>query len=482
MSNDKITKLNQLTISQALEGLKKKKFSAVELTKACLKKIKEIDGKVQSFITVCEKKALQQAKKADQEISNQSSVYNNKLLLGIPFAVKDNFCTKGIKTTAASKVLGNYVSQYDATVVEKLKKSGAVIIGKTNMDAWAHGSSTETSDFFTTKNPWDLKRLPGGSSGGSAAAIAGDLVIGAIGSETAGSIRQPASWCGVTGFKPTYGRVSRYGLISMASSTDSPGPITKNIEDSALVLQVLAGQDEKDATTAGLKVDNYIQKNTVGNTEKITIGIPKEYFLKKMDEEVVSRVKKEIRVFKENGFKIIEVSLMDPKYSVAVYTIAQRAEVSSNLARFDGIRYGKNRKAFGDEAKRRIMLGTYALSAGYYDEYYSKAQKVRTLIIEDFKKAFEKADLLLSPTTPVPALEVGASEKNPMFGELQDILVEASSLAGLPGVSLPCGFTKNDLPIGMQLIGPQFSEKLLFKVGSWYQKNTDWHLRKSKLA
>jgi aspartyl-tRNA(Asn)/glutamyl-tRNA(Gln) amidotransferase subunit A len=469
-------RLNQLTVIEALKGLKEKKFSALELTQACLDRIKAVDDKIKAFLTLCPQQALTQAKKADKEISQDKDIFTKKPLLGIPFAVKDNFCTKGIRTTAASKVLENYIPVYDATVVKRLKEAGAVILGKTNMDAWAHGSSTETSDFFTTHNPWDLTRLPGGSSGGNAAAVVADEVIAAIGSETAGSIRQPAAWCGITGFKPTYGRVSRYGVIAMASSTDSPGPMTKTAADAVLVLQVLAGQDEMDATTAKKKKALY--KIDKIDWKKLKIGVPKEYFLKDMDKEITKIVKEQIDLLGNKGAKIMPVSLLEPKYSVAVYTIVQRSEVSSNLARYDGLRYGHPRSAFGTEAKRRIMLGTYALSAGYYDQYYLKAQKVRTLINQDFDKVFHQVDLLAAPTTPVAALKLGAWGENPMFGEIMDILVEASSLAGLPGVSLPCGFTKNNLPVGMQLIGPQFSEELLLKVGHKYQEMTDWHRRK----
>ncbi len=472
-------KLNQLTIVEALKGLKEKKFSAVELTQACLNRIKEVDDRIKAFITVCSKEALAQAKRADKEIGQDKNIFTKKPLLGIPLAIKDNFCTQGIKTTAASKVLADYIPPFDATVVKRLKAAGAIVLGKTNMDAWAHGSSTETSDFFTTRNPWDLNRLPGGSSGGSAAAIVTNETIGAIGSETAGSIRQPAAWCGVTGFKPTYGRVSRYGVIAMASSTDSPGPITKTIKDATLVLRVVAGKDELDATTSGKKVSLYNSGKI--DLRKIKIGVPEEYFLKDMDKEIIKFVRRGIEFLKNKGAKIIPVNLLDPKYSVAVYTVVQRSEVSSNLARYDGIRYGSKRSAFGTEAKRRIMLGTYALSTGYYDQYYLKAQKVRTLINNDFDRVFSKVDLLIAPTTPVPALELGAWGKTPMFGELMDILVEASSLAGLPGVSFPCGFTKNNLPIGMQIIGPQFSEELLFRVGHYYQQITDWHKKKPKL-
>ena len=472
-------KLNQLTIIEALEGLKGKEFSCLELTRACLDRIRQVDRKVKAFVTVCTKEALAQAKKADKLIKKEARIFETKPLVGIPIAIKDNFCTKEVKTTASSKLLENYYPPYDATVVAKLKSAGAIILGKTNLDAWAHGSSTEASDFFTTKNPWDLKRLPGGSSGGSAAAVISGETIAAVGSETAGSIRLPAAWCGITGFKPTYGRISRYGLIAMASSLDSPGPMTKTIQDAALILKVLAGKDEFDATTVQKETPNFCTEKL--HIKSLKIGVPKQYFLKGMDDEVIKNVRKAINLFKVNGAKVEEVSLLDPKYSVACYTIIQRSEVSSNLGRFDGIRFGKSRNFFGDEAKRRIILGTYALSSGYYDQYYLKAQKVRTLLIKDFEKVFKDIDVLIAPATATPALELGAWKKSPMFGEMMDILMEASSLAGLTAVSIPCGFTKNNLPIGMQIIGPQFSEELLVKVGHFYQELTEYHKRKPKV-
>lgn len=466
-------KLNELTIVQVQKGLRERKFSSQELVKVCLQRIKKIDPKIKAFVTICEREALKQAKK----VKNFSP---SRPLLGIPVAVKDNFCTKEIRTTAASVVLENFLPVFDATVVLRLKEAGAIIIGKTNMDAWAHGSSTETSDFFTTHNPWNLNRLPGGSSGGSAAAIIADEATFAIGSETAGSIRQPAAWCGIVGCKPTYGRVSRFGVIAMASSLDSPGPMTKTVEDSALVLQVLAGKDELDATTSPEKVPNYLMNMKKG-TGGLKIGVPKEYFVSGMEKEVAQKVREAIEVLRKLGAKIREISLLDPKYSVAVYTILQRSEVSSNLARYDGVRYGKERTKFGEEAKRRIMLGTYTLSSGYYEAYYKKAQQVRTLICRDFEEAFEKVNLIIGPTSPSAALPIGASEESAMFGELQDILVEASTIAGLPGLNVCCGFSKDGLPIGMQIVGPQFSENLLFRVGYAYEQATEWHKMRPKL-
>jgi aspartyl-tRNA(Asn)/glutamyl-tRNA(Gln) amidotransferase subunit A len=468
-------KLNQLSLVNARKGIIQAEFSATDLLEACLRKIKETDGKIHAFLTICEKQARNQAKNADKLLSGKNKkekekIYLEKPLLGIPIAVKDNYCTKGIKTTAGSKVLENYIPQYNATVVEKIIDAGAVIIGKTNMDAWAHGSSTETSDFFTTKNPHDLSRVPGGSSGGSAAAVAADQVIAALGTETAGSIRQPASWCGVTGLKPTYGRVSRWGVIAMASSTDSPGPITKTAKDAAIILSVISGNDSRDSTS--LKKDSEIYQERIDSLDpkKITIGVPKQYFSAGIDKQVRKKVEKALDSLNKLGFIIKPVSLLDPKYSIAVYTIVQRAEVSSNLARYDGIRFGNPRNYFGKEAKRRIMLGTYVLSAGYYDQYYLKAQKVRKLIVDDFKKAFSDVDLLIAPTSPSLPLKIGESEKEAMFGELQDVLVEASSLAGLPAINTTCGWVDN-LPVGMQIIGPRLSEKLILKVANFFETN-----------
>lgn len=472
--------LNQLTIKEAQEGLQSKKFSSVELTKACLEKIKQIDPKINAFVTLTEEKALEQAKKADEIIGNQLSAISRQSLLGIPVSVKDNFCTRGITTTASSNVLKDFTPPYDATVVTKLKDAGAVILGKTNMDAWAHGSSTETSDFGTTKNPWNLNYLPGGSSGGAAASVAADEAIVAIGSETAGSIRQPASWCGVTGFKPTYGRVSRYGVIAMASSLDCPGPIGKTVEDCAIALSVLAGKDNMDATTSPKPVSNYL-KSLNAPIKGLRIGISDEY-LEGINEEVAEKVETAINLLTKMGVQIKKLKLFNPHYAISVYTIIQRSEVSSNLARYDGIRFGYGRDKFGEEAKRRIMLGTYTLSAGYYDKYYSKAQKVRTVIIEDYQKAFKEVDVLIHPTSPSASLPLGSSKNHPMFGELADILVEPSSIAGLPGINVPCGFSKDGLPIGMQIIGPQFSEELLFNVGYQYEQATEWHKIKPQIA
>lgn len=467
--------LIKLTLTKAKEKLSKKEVSSVELTKAYLDRIKQTESKINALVTVTEKTALEEAKKADQLLANGT----DKPLLGIPFVIKDNFSTKDVLTTASSKLLDNYYPPFDSTVVARLKDAGMVMLGKANMDAFAHGSSTETSDFGATKNPWNTSFLPGGSSGGSAASVAADQTVAAIGSETAGSIRQPASWCGVVGLKPTYGRVSRYGVLAMASSTDSPGPITKTVEDSARILQVLAGHDEHDATSSPRPVEDYI-KNINESISGMTIGVSDDY-REGVDPEVQSRVDEAVATLEKLGAKVKKIKLFAPKYAIAVYTILQRSEVSSNLARLDGIRYGHGRETFGDEAKRRIMLGTYTLSAGYYDAFYKKAQKVRTIIVDDFDAAFKEVDVILSATSPSPALPLGASKGHPMFGEMADVLVEPSSIAGIPGINIPVGFTKDRLPVGMQIMGPQFAEKLILQVAHAFEMNTEFHKRKPSL-
>ena len=467
--------MKNLTLKQAKEKLKNKEISSVELTKAYLENIKKAEPTISAFVTVTEEEALKNAAEADKKIAAGVDLP----LLGVPISIKDNFSTNGIRTTASSKVLDTYIPPFDATVVKRLKEAGIVLLGKTNMDAWAHGSSTETSDYGSTKNPWNTGYLPGGSSGGAAASVAADEAIAAIGSETAGSIRQPASWCGVVGLKPTYGRVSRYGVVAMGSSLDSPGPITKTVEDSALMLQILAGQDPLDATTSPNAVPDYL-KNIGKDIKGLKIGIPDDYF-EGVDDEVKTHVQEAIKTLEKLGATIKKINLFHPKYAIAVYTIIQRAEVSSNLGRYDGIRYGSARQDFGDEAKRRVMLGTYALSAGYYDQYYNKAMKVRTVIIEDFKKAFQDVDVIVGPTSPTVALPVGASEGQSMFGELADMLVEPSSIAGLSGINVPVGFSKAGLPIGMQIIGPQFAEELVLNVAFKYEQENPLGLKRPGL-
>ncbi|MCX6726753.1 MAG: amidase family protein [Candidatus Shapirobacteria bacterium] len=462
--------LNKLTIKEAREGLLSKKFSSKELVVDCLSQIKKNASNLNTFVTVCEKESIKSAETADI----------SKPLGGIPVAVKDNFLTLGIRTTASSKLLDKYIAQYDATVVAKLKSAGAIIIGKTNMDAWAHGSSTETSDFGPTKNPWDITRLPGGSSGGSAAAIAADEAIISVGSETAGSIRQPASWSGVVGFKPTYGRVSRYGIIAMKSSTDSPGPICKTVDDAAEVLGIISGHDPFDATS--IDEVSWIKPSPLTSLKGIKLGLPLSYFSPQTKPEVKTTILAAAETLKKLGAEIIELSdVLDPKYSIAVYTILQRSEVSSNLARFDGIRYGHDRSYFSEEAKRRIMLGTYSLSAGYYDAYYLKAQKVRTLICQDFDKHFTRVDAMISPISPTTALPVGATKGQSMFGEIQDQLVEPSSIAGLAGISIPCGFDNNGLPIGLNIMAPQLREDIVYQIAKIFEDNTEYHLQRPNL-
>lgn len=404
--------------------------------------------------------------------NSQLNVYltvNKNVAKGLPIAIKDNFCTSGLRTTASSKVLENFIPPYESTVTQKLLKSGLSFIGKTNMDAWAHGSSTETSDFGPTKNPWNLSRSPGGSSGGSAAAVASYLAPAAIGSETAGSIRQPAAWSGVIGLKPTYGRVSRYGLIAMASSLDCPGPITLTVADAAYLLQIIAGKDQLDATSADFKVDDYLAY--LRENKKYTVGIADEYF-EGVDDEIKKGVDKMIKEIKKQGHRLKKIKLLSPKYAISVYTIIQRAEVSSNLSRYDGIRYARTRNLFGQEAKRRIMLGTFVLSYGYYDAYYKKAVKVRQMINEDFKKVFKDVDLIIAPTTPITALKLGEFAKYPFFGEMMDVLNEPAAVAGLPAINIPIGLDKGNLPMGMQIIGKYFDEKTILNFAYQLEKET----------
>ncbi len=443
------------------KSLTKKKVSAQEICQFYLDQIKKKNQKLNIYLAT-NKKILDQAKKIDQQISQEPKIFEKKPLLGLPIAVKDNFCTTDLPTTASSQVLKNYQPPYESTVTTRLQKAGAIILGKTNMDAWAHGSSTETSGFGPTKNPHNLNHAPGGSSGGSTAAVAADIAPAAIGSETAGSIRQPAAWCGVVGLKPTYGRISRWGVIAMASSLDCPGPITKSVADAALIYNQLAGPDPHDATTIK-SAPKKLTSQKKSPPKKLTIGLPKEYFslAKKGINQKILRITDQLQ---KEGHQIKEMSLLDPKLSIAVYTILQRAEVSSNLARYDGIRYGKGRDHFGLEALRRIMLGTFVLSAGYFDQYYLKAQKARTKIINDFAAAFQNVDLILAPTTPTTALKLGAWKESAMFGEMQDVLVESSALAGLPAINLPCGVDKNKLPIGLQIIGPQKQERKIINL------------------
>ncbi len=471
-------KLNELTLKEAIDGLKVGKFSSVDLVNACYDQIEKHNDKIQAFITIIPRaKSLEFAKAADKLIlSEGSKAFERKPLLGIPYSCKDVYNTKGVQTTNGSNVLKGYISPYESTVTRKLKEAGAILITKDNQDAFGHGASTEQSDFFTTKNPWDTLRLPGGSSGGTAAAVASKFVTFGIGEDTGGSIRCPASWCGVTGLKPTYGRVSRYGVIAMASSTDCPGPICKSVEDIAIVMGVIAGQDDLDSVSVNIPVEKYSAQLDKINVKNIRIGVAKSFFSKDMEVGVNEQVNHALEVYKSLGAQVVDTNVLDPKYALAVYTIVQRSEVSSNLARFDGIRFGHDRSDFGFEAKKRMMLGAYVLSAGYYDAYYSKAQKVRTKIIENFNEVFKKVDVLLAPTLPGVAQKIGASSESPFFGELIDTLQLPASMSGIPSLALPCGFNE-ELPVGMQIMGPQFSEAKILGAAHAFQQVTDFHTK-----
>lgn len=462
-------RIHELSIIELLRGLEDKHFSVVGIVSHYLDRINRYNDQLNTYLHINEK-ALERAEQIDAEIKKNGLT---KPLQGIPIAIKDNFLTVGLPTTAGSLVLEGYYPQYESTVTKRLLAAGAIILGKTNMDAWAHGSSTETSQYGPTLNPWDLGRLPGGSSGGSAAVVAAQLAPVAIGSETAGSIRQPAAWCGVTGFKPSYGRVSRYGVIAMASSTDSPGPIARNVEDAALVTSVIAGADPYDGTSSSKEVGAYHKLLNRKDLKGMKIGLVKEYLLPSMRTEVKTLIGNAAQHLESLGARVEEISLMDPRYAIGVYTVIQRSEVSSNLARFDGIRYGHGRERFGQEAKRRIMLGTYTLSAGYYDAYYKKAMAVRTKIVEEFENAFKTYDAVIGAVSPGPAQKLGATKNEPMFGEMEDILVEPSSIAGLTSVGVPCGFV-DGLPIGLQITGNQFDEIKILNLANLYQKTTDF--------
>ena len=483
-----------LTIRQTVQKLKNKAFSSEELVLANLKTIEKLDGKISAFLTVCSEWALKQARETDKLIKEGKEL---PALAGIPFSAKDVFSTTGVRTTASSRILENYEPVYDATAIKRLKQAGAILIGKTNHDAFGFGSSTENSDFKITKNPWNLAKVPGGSSGGSAAAVACNMGLFSLAEDTGGSIRQPACFCGVTGLKVTYGRVSRFGVIAYGSSLDTIGVITKTVEDAALLLTIIAGKDPDDATTLPAPVPNYLESLNKG-IKNLKLGIPKEYFIKGIDQEITKALEEAIKKFEDLGAKTMPVSLPHTKYAIPAYYLSGISEVSANLARYDGIRFGysalgkgaktledvyfeSRAKGFGPEVKRRIMLGTYSLSSGYYDAYYKKAQQVRNLIKQDFDKAFEKVDLLIAPVSPFPAFNIGEKAEDPLQMWLADVFTVTINPAGVPGLALPCGFTKNNLPIGLQLIGPQLSEPLLFQAGSAFQKASDWHKRRPGL-
>ena len=476
--------MHSKTIAELAEGLKKGDFSSEELTKSFLQRIKQYDAELNSFITVSEGHALAQARAADELIAKGSS----SVLTGIPLAQKDIFCTNGIKTTCGSKMLDNFIAPYDATVIHHFNQAGAVMLGKTNMDEFAMGSSNETSFYGSVKNPWDTTTVPGGSSGGSAAAVAARLAPAATGTDTGGSIRQPAALCGLTGLKPTYGRVSRYGMIAFASSLDQAGTFTQTAEDSALMLNVMSGFDEKDSTSVDKDVPDYTA-NLSQPLNGLKIGLPKEYFGEGLNADVAKVVEEAIAEYKKMGAEIVDISLPNSHLSVPAYYVIAPAECSSNLSRFDGVRFGyrcedpkdledmykrSRGEGFGEEVKRRIMIGAYVLSAGYYDAYYLKAQKIRRLISDDFKAAFEKVDVIMGPTSPEVAFKAGEKSDDPVSMYLSDIYTIATNLAGLPGMSVPCGFS-NKMPVGLQIIGNYFDESRLLNIAHQYQQTTDWH-------
>ena len=485
--------LSSLTISELREKLLRGDCTAVEATEACLERIKGVDGSVHAYITVTEELALEGARVADANIREKAG--DSPPLTGVPLAVKDVMTVKDAPCTCGSKILSNFVPPYDATVVERLKAAGAVILGKVNMDEFAMGSSTETSYFGATHNPWDVTKIPGGSSGGSAAAVAADECIASLGSDTGGSIRQPAAYCGVVGLKPTYGRVSRYGLVAFASSLDQIGPIAKTVADCAILMNVISGYDPHDSTSADLPVPDYTS-SLVEDVEGLTIGMPKEYFLGGIEPDVEGAVREAVARFESLGARVEEISLPHTEYAIACYYIIAPAEASSNLARYDGVKYGyrtanpadlmdmystTRAEGFGEEVKRRIMLGTYALSAGYYDAYYRKAQQARTLIKDDFDKAFERVDLIATPVAPTAAFGLGEKLGDPLQMYLSDIFTISVNMAGLPGLSLPCGFSQEGLPIGLQLIGKPFGEATILKAAHTFERQTDHHLKRPPL-
>ena len=481
---------NSLTIHQLIERLNSGEVTSLQATQACLDRIQSVDSELNAFISFDTADALSKAEAADQARADGKK----RLLLGVPVAIKDVIAVKGHSLNCASKILGNFVSPYDATVIRKLREAGAVVFGRVNMDEFAMGSSTENSCHGPSRNPWDTEYIPGGSSGGSAVAVVADECAASLGSDTGGSIRQPAALCGCVGLKPTYGRVSRYGLVAFASSLDQIGPFTKDVSDAATMLQVIAGSDERDSTSVSELVPDYSASLT-GGVKGLRIGLPKEYQIDGLDPEVKEAVNLAVESLAEQGAEIKEISLPHTEYAIATYYIIATAEASANLARFEGVRYGArmggtnpeemNRKTrgagFGEEVKRRIILGTYVLSSGYYDAYYLRAQKVRTLIRQDFMKVFEEVDLIASPTTPTPAFKIGEKVADPLQMYLSDIYTISCNLAGLCGISIPCGFSDNGLPIGLQLLGKPFGEPELLSAAHAYEQSTDWHARRPKL-
>jgi aspartyl-tRNA(Asn)/glutamyl-tRNA(Gln) amidotransferase subunit A len=481
--------LHELSIQQTHELLSGREVSSEELTRAYLERVRRLDPQIKSYVTVSEEAALEQARESDRRIKSGDGLTP---LTGIPYSAKDSISTRGVNTTCSSKILANYKPFFDSTAIRKLSSNGAVLIGKTNMDEFGMGSSTENSGFFTTRNPWNFEYVPGGSSGGSAAAVAAGLAAFSLGEDTGGSVRMPAGFCGITGLKTTYGRVSRYGLLPLVSSFDTIGPMARSAYDVALVLEAIAGHDPKDSTSRLEPVQRYSEALQKSETLRgLRVGIPTEYFVEGLDPEVDAALRAAIRQIELLGAEAIEVSLPHTSYAIPVYYLILFAEASSNLAKYDGVRYGLSERSvdnllelylktretgFGAEAKRRIMLGTFALSAGYYDAYYLKAQKVRTLIRRDFQKAFETCDALITPVAPTTAFRIGEKITNPLDMYLSDVHVVAVNLAGIPALTVPCGFS-NGLPIGMQIMGPHLSEERLLRIGHMYQSQTDWHTK-----
>lgn len=482
--------LYQCGIHELRGMLDRREISSKDIVDSVFQRIDAVEDRIKAYVTLTRDEATGMSLAADSRIA----AGNAGTVTGIPIAIKDNLCTKGIRTTCSSKILANFVPPYESTVTAALAEQAYVLPGKTNLDEFAMGSSTENSGFHTSRNPWDTERIPGGSSGGSAAAVAAGECIAALGSDTGGSIRQPAALCGVVGMKPTYGRVSRYGLVAFASSLDQIGPITKNVRDTALLLNIIAGRDMKDSTSAPVDVPDFTA-NLGQDIKGLRIGIPKEYLIGGMDPEVEAAVRNAIKQLESLGAIPVEVSLPHSGYAVATYYLLATSEASSNLARYDGVKYGfraegkdllemymnTRSQGFGPEVKRRIMLGTYALSSGYYDAYYKKAQQVRTLIKDDFEKAFQKVDLMVTPTTPTPAFRLGEKTDDPLQMYLADIFTISVNLAGAPGISVPCGFTSGNLPVGLQLIGRHFDEATVLKTAYAYEQSTSWHTRRPGL-
>lgn len=470
-----------------------KEITSLELTQAVLARIDEVEGDVQAYLTITREEALAQAKAVDEKIAKGEEI---AFLEGIPGAIKDNICTKGIKTTCASKILQKFVPPYDATVMQKLEAQNPVVLGKTNLDEFAMGGSTENSAYHPTCNPWNTDCVPGGSSGGSAAAVAAGTAVWALGSDTGGSIRQPASFCGVVGMKPTYGRVSRYGLVAYASSLDQIGPITKDVTDCAYILNIIAGRDEMDSTSLDVQVPDFT-KALVQDVKGLKIGLPKEYFVKGMDPEVEAAVKNGVKELEKLGAEVVEISLPNTDYAISTYYLIAPAEAATNLARYDGVSYGeraedavdlvemmtKTRTQYlGEEVKRRIMIGNYALSAGYYDAYYLKALKVRRLVKEDYDKAFKDVDVIICPAAPSVAYKIGEKISNPLEMYLQDACTVPLNLAGLPGISVPCGYNKDKMPIGMQIIGKALDEETILRVAYTYEQSQSYHEDRAQLG